>query len=46
MYNEKLYSLKYLILFWVLHLFFLLIFIAIYAVEMMELAGDLGYEPA
>ena len=45
MYIENTYSNKALIPFWVAHLFFLFLLILVLAVEMMELAGDIGYEP-
>jgi hypothetical protein len=45
MYSDKTYTNKALIPFWVIHLVFLFIFIAILAVDMMEVAGDIGYEP-
>ena len=45
MYSDKTYSNKALIPLWVIHLVFLFIFIAVLAVDMMEVAGDHGYEP-
>ena len=45
MYPDKTYSYWILIPHWVAHLIFLLLFVGILAVDMMEVAGDLGYEP-
>ena len=45
MYNDKTYSNQALIPLWTFHLIFLFVFIAILAVDMMEVAGNLGYEP-
>ena len=45
MYNENTYSNKALVPIWTIHLICLFLFIAILAVDMMEVAGDLGFEP-
>jgi hypothetical protein len=45
MYHDRTYSNKALIPLWIAHLTFLLVLIAVFAIYMMEIAGDLGSEP-
>lgn len=45
MYHDSTYKNKALIPLWTLHLIFLLLLIFVFAVDMMEVAGDIGYCP-
>ena len=45
MYSQNTYKYRILVPFWIVHFILLFAFVAVFAVDMMEVAGDIGYEP-